>query len=538
MVSIRSVLFVSILLVSLVLSAQQDRYMVFFTDKGETTFSLDHPEEFLTQRALDRRDRMNISLDSMDLPVCKTYLDSLKKLGVNTFFTTKWMNGVIAQMTASQASELEKLSFVANVEYVAPGLKLTYDQNIPPDPTSFVDLVSSEPTTDTQNGMIGASTMHDKGITGEGVYIAILDAGFPGVNEYLPFQDIFLEDRLIATRDFIRNSGNVFQYVDHGASVLSCTGGKYADTFSGVAPGASFVLCVTEDDATEYRVEEYNWLFGAEFSDSLGVDVINSSLGYDTFDDHSMDYSYQDFDGKTTVVARAAQWAADKGIVVVVSAGNTGAKITTPADARDVLTVGSVTANWTKSVFSSMGPTADGRIKPDVDAMGSSTTIFSKNKISTGSGTSYASPQIAGLAAGLLQAYPSLTNLDVLYLIRASGSQYSKPDTLLGYGVANYARAPVGDVITAAEVIKGDITVYPNPILDDHIYLDIDEGLIMDHLDVRVIDPLGRAVYSRRIHKDDIYNQMEISIQTEVSGVYFLTLRSSQIEKTVKLIKN
>jgi serine protease AprX len=275
--------------------------------------------------------------------------------------------------------------------------------------------------------------------------IGIFDAGFAGVNQSIYFDHLFENDKIIAVQDFVRNSGDVYQYDDHGTGVLSSISGYEESVYEGVAYDADIILCVTEDVPTEYIIEEYNWIFAAEFADSAGVDIINTSLGYNTFDDISMNYKYDDLDGDIARITRATDIAASKGILCVVSVGNEGSnnweKLVAPADADSALAVGAVSSDFQYLNFSSSGPTSDERIKPDVAALGQGTKIIQYNgEISTGSGTSFASPMIAGLAAGLWQAYPELDNMEIIGLIRKGGSQFMQPDTLIGYGVPDYER--------------------------------------------------------------------------------------------------
>ncbi|WP_421879449.1 S8 family serine peptidase [Marinoscillum sp.] len=527
----------------------QDRYMVFFTDKDNVPFTIDAPEAFLSQRAIDRRDRMDIPITEMDLPVDQSYINQVADSGAEVFFTSKWFNGVLAEMTSAQATQVANLSFVDRVDYVAAGAKLTSSPGTYSIAETFEEPDNVNSDTRLQLLMLGADDMHEDGYRGEGMIIAVFDSGFPGVNKYKPFEHIFEEERLVATKDFIRNSGDVFQYHTHGTSVLSNIASDYNKVI-GTAPKASYVLCVTEDVSNEYRIEEYNWLFAAEFADSIGVDIINGSLGYSTFSDSEMNYSYEDLDGHTTVVSQAAKMASDRGILVVVSAGNEGngswKYITSPADAENILTVGSVTSGYSKSGFSSIGPTADGRIKPDVCAMGTMASIFSTSlsggeavggRITTGNGTSFSSPQIAGFAAGIWQANPHWTNLEVIESLKLSGTSSLQPDTLLGYGVPKYQLAVNGATIDAIDVLDDKLKVYPNPFSDDKITLDFDGMVIRGKMEILVQDGNGKKLFEGQLDGSKIPSTLEISFRPTGNGVYYLILRSKRFNKTVKLIK-
>ena len=538
------------MLVAMLITSAQDRYMVFFSDKANVGYSIDHPEEFLTARAIARREKHGIAITEQDLPVDQNYINQVADKGVDVFFSTKWFNGVLAQMTASQATSVGQLSFVDSVVYIAGGTRLLTTPGTYTVAETFLDPESVNSNTEVQLAMLGADDMHEDGFEGQGMMIAVFDSGFPGVNKYKPFEHIFAEDRLVATRDFIANSGNVFQYNTHGASVFSNIASDYLDVI-GTAPKASFVLCVTEDVKSEYWVEEYNWLFAAEFADSLGVDVINGSLGYSTFSDKNMDYTYEDMNGQNTLVAKAANIASQKGMIVVVSAGNEGngswKYITSPGDAKDILTVGSVTSGYNKSSFSSVGPTADGRIKPDVCAMGTSASIFNASlstsgettsaRITTGNGTSFSSPQIAGFAAAIWQANPEWTNQEVMESIRMSGTSSLVPDSLYGFGVPKYRLAVNGATIDALDVFEDKLKVYPNPFSEDKVTLDFGDLKLKGKLEILIKDMEGKSIYHNKIDGQEIPNNLEIAIDPTVNGVYFLILRTKRFNKTVKLVK-
>ena len=544
------VLLSCLMLVAMLITSAQDRYMVFFSDKANVGYSIDHPEEFLTARAIARREKHGIAITEQDLPVDQNYINQVADKGVDVFFSTKWFNGVLAQMTASQATSVGQLSFVDSVVYIAGGTRLLTTPGTYTVAETFLDPESVNSNTEVQLAMLGADDMHEDGFEGQGMMIAVFDSGFPGVNKYKPFEHIFAEDRLVATRDFIANSGNVFQYNTHGASVFSNIASDYLDVI-GTAPKASFVLCVTEDVKSEYWVEEYNWLFAAEFADSLGVDVINGSLGYSTFSDKNMDYTYEDMNGQNTLVAKAANIASQKGMIVVVSAGNEGngswKYITSPGDAKDILTVGSVTSGYNKSSFSSVGPTADGRIKPDVCAMGTSASIFNASlstsgettsaRITTGNGTSFSSPQIAGFAAAIWQANPEWTNQEVMESIRMSGTSSLVPDSLYGFGVPKYRLAVNGATIDALDVFEDKLKVYPNPFSEDKVTLDFGDLKLKGKLEILIKDMEGKSIYHNKIDGQEIPNNLEIAIDPTVNGVYFLILRTKRFNKTVKLVK-
>ena len=362
---------------------------------------------------------------------------------------------------------------------------------------------------------------------------------------FTPFQHIWENNQLVATKDFVENSGNVFQFGSHGTAVFSTIGANFTtDTtkFFGVAYEADFILCVTEDSKAENTIEEYNWLLGAEFADSLGADVINSSVGYRLFDIDEHNYTYDDLDGQTTVNSIAAGMAAKTGMIVATSAGNDGDnngwnRINTPADANGILTVGSANVDFTYSPFSSIGPSKDGRTKPDVSAFGNGTLVMRGNgDIERGGGTSFASPLIAGFAACIWQVNPDKTNYDVMWAIRNSGHQSDNPDNFLGYGVPNYIYAVDVKALNVKDIFDDKFTIFPNPFLGDTLYLLTDEGFQGD-MEVKIIDPTGSTVYNKKFQQSEIKERMELSLDSSMRGVYFLSLQTDKGQKVVKLIK-
>jgi subtilisin family serine protease len=404
--------------------AQENRYMVFFKDKDGTPFTTANPIQYLSERAIDRRLKAGVDITEQDLPVQSSYVQGVRATGANTFYTTRWMNGVLIQCDPSLLASVESLAYVDHVEFVAPFAKLQ-----PGGRQSFSLRRKGNRAgveTEDQLKMIGVDQMLADGYAGRGVTFAVLDSGFPGVDTAPAFASILGEGRLNdgVSFDFVHNSSDVFQYDGHGTEVLSVIGAEIPDAFTGGAPEASFQLFITEDVPTEYRIEEYNWLFAAERADSAGVDVIHSSLGYYDFDDPGMNYTLAQMDGKTAVVSKAAQWAADRGIAVVVSAGNEGnipnwKIVSAPADAADVLAIGAVDRNRQKSAVSSIGPTADNRIKPDLVALGVGVKVVRETgQISSVSGTSLAAPLVTSLVAGILQRYQELTSSQVISLLK------------------------------------------------------------------------------------------------------------------------
>lgn len=529
---------VLLVLASINANAQVNRYMVFFTDKAGTTHTTSDPQAFLNEKAIQRRIVQNIDIITEDLPVSNNYIQQVKTTGASVLYKTKWMNGVLVQCTAAQVAAINTLSCInsAKTEYVAPGsivlrtsqsTKLTLDESD--------DLVTGD-----QLAMLGIDEMHADGYHGEGVIVAVIDGGFTGVNTTTPFQELFANRiNTAASFDFTANSSNVFRYSEHGTSVLSVMGINTAE-FMGGAYKADYQLYVTENVASEYRIEEYNWLFAAERADSAGADVINTSLGYNTFDDQTMDYATTDMDGKTAVITRAANIAASKGMLLVNSAGNSGNDmswriITAPADSENVLAIGNINIAGLRSITSSIGPSADARIKPDVVALGTSVAVIRSNgNQGFANGTSLASPLVTALVAGLRQKYPAMKNSDLFHAIRNSASQAAYPDNLLGYGIPHY-RA-ISNYIEIANVGKVSFSVYPNPVKDIVTIAPLNTN-DMHVRKISLINSQGQMMRNAQLTLNWPENTYSVNLNFLIPGVYFLILQSDTRQEIHKLLK-
>lgn len=514
--------------------------MVFFIDKNGTDYTINQPEAFLSARALARRSKQNIKITDRDLPVSVVYKNSLTQIkGVTRYFDTKWMNGVLVEMDDSKVQEINNLQFVDSVRMVAPGSelhnarrkKIKYSE-------SLFAVASDGDASARQNTMIGVDAMHRSGYRGEGMMVAIFDSGFGKVDQSSFFSHVFDDNHLTATRDFIRGGDDVFKYDTHGSKVFSCIAGYREGVFSGTATNANFVLCVTEDVTSEYTIEEYNWLFAAEYADSLGVDVINSSVGYSFFDDAGMNYTYDNLNGHTTVITRAATMAARTGMLVVSSNGNEGNNTWTymnaPADADSILSVGAVNFDGKRAEFSSFGPTADGRIKPDVSAPGSQVKVILGESIVSANGTSFSSPLIAGLAAGFWQAFPQLTNMEVIQYLKITSSLATAPDTIIGYGIPNFMRAYSKARDNENDVVNMFV-VFPNPVDNKHtVYIHVDPALAERDMILNFYDL--RGTFIRRNTLRGGVNLIEADVSFLSPGTYILLLTSGKIKQKSKLV--
>jgi len=470
--------------------------------------------------------------------VNENYVQGVRGVGANTFFTTKWFNGVLVQCDASLIPAIQNLQYVERVEFVAPNERLTGSRRRTELKTKDLKTASS---TQVQLHMIGLDEMHATGNRGENIVIAIFDGGFQGVNSGAPFQHIFNENRvnLEVSTDFVTNSDNVFQFDEHGTEVFSVVAAYQDGFFTGGSYEANYQLYVTEDVVGEYRVEEYNWLFAAERADSAGVDVVNSSLGYYDFDQSSMNYPKSAMDGKTTVVSKAAQMLADRGVIVVCSAGNEGGLswqlITAPADAEDVLAVANVNSSGVRVGSSSIGPASDGRIKTDVAALGLITSVIKPNgALGTASGTSLAAPLITSLAAGVWQRYPELTNVEVIDAIRKSASQASNPDNLIGYGIPNF-KAVVNYVEQSHQ--ENVFDVYPNPITHDSVTIRPFDPIQVGSCKVEVISSQGQKIYEASVSFSWENRTYTSSVTNLSAGIYFMRIWWGDKHYTFKVVK-
>ena len=467
--------------------AQQDtlKYWIQFTDKNGSIYSVNEPENFLSQRAIDRRIKNSIPITEQDFPVNQSYINSILELpSVALHNQSRWFNALtISCWDTNTITLVEQLPFVIQVQIVKK-------HKINGQPEDFVeleeclDLKSAPVITNTprfpygfsynQNHLHKIDYLHEMGFHGYGVHIAVIDSGFEFVNGMRCFDHLFSEGRLLSTKDFVEHDGDVFGDHLHGTVVLSTMAAVIPGKFFGTATQASYHLLRSEAVDYEHIVEEDNWIAAAEYADSAGVDVLNTSLGYTTFDEPEQDHSYLDLDGNTTRIAQASNIAATKGILLVASAGNLGNSdwgyISTPADASLTLTVGAVDSIGNYAPFSSFGPNSSGEIKPNVASVGWQGYVVLPwgEGIVKANGTSFSAPMMAGMAATLWSALPHLDNFEIKSLIESVGHQFHAPDFLLGYGIPNFYEAykkTTGVLYPMLEGIELQ-SVHPNPVVD------------------------------------------------------------------------
>lgn len=429
--------------------AQQDtlKYRISLKDKATTTYSLDRPEDFLSEKAIARRQKQNLPIDSTDLPVCRKYINEICQQGVNIVMTGKWENFVTVSCNDSTLIDrIAALPFVSTTEKVwiaphpdKPSMATDRDSLINR-PTLHPDSIYGLAMNQIQ--LSNGDKLHDAGFKGEGMTIAVIDAGFHNADKITAMQNI----HVLGTRDFVNPQADIFAESSHGMMVLSCIGMNQPEIMVGTAPAASFWLLRSEDEYSEHLVEQDYWVAAVEFADSVGVDVLNTSLGYYTFDDKTKDYKYRDLDGRQALMSRQASRVADKGMVLVCSAGNSGMgswkKITPPGDAEHVITVGAIDKKMMLAPFSSIGNTADNRIKPDVVAVGlGADVIGTSGNQWKANGTSFSSPIMCGMVTCLWQACPNLTAKEVIQVVRQAGNRFDFPDNIYGYGLPDMWKA-------------------------------------------------------------------------------------------------
>ncbi len=515
-------------------------FWVYFTDKNDNGYRIDEPADFLSERSLNRRAWQGLAVDRRDLPVTQAYLAELRGMGVDIKHVSRWLNGIAMVNADSQLfSQVIAKPFTDTVAWEP----VTDDLYFPARTSSsrFEPPLATPPgyaygVAEEQVEMMKLDVLHELGYTGSGVWIAVLDAGFRDVDSLPSFEPMIRGGRLLGTRNFVNDIPLFRTPENHGMYVLSTMGGEWDGYMVGTAPHASYILCLTENPDQETRLEEIAWIEAAEFVDSLGFDVINTSLGYSDFDGDAYDYTYRDMDGRTTFISRAASLAASRGMLASNSAGNEGNDpwyyLTAPSDATDILSVGAVDSTNVIGNFSSRGPSFDARIKPDVVAMGVASGLQgSQGGLSRGSGTSFASPIMAGSVACLWQAYPEIPAKELIHWVRQSGHKNKNPDSTYGFGLPDFARAYWSITNVPARFRPGHMEIYPNPAAD-HLMIKLPEdraGLYS----LRFYDLSGRMVYSGQVA---LPGEMDLPDHLQ-SGIYILEINSDRGIYRTRLIK-
>lgn len=542
----------SLLLLALVVCAiahaqiASNIYWVQFTDKANSPYSIDNPEAYLSQRALDRRARLGIEIDEYDIPVNPQYLQAVADCGAQLLNPSKWLNGVSVYTSSSSVidaiNELDFVEVVRNCEDYPEAQRdkeiwLANEMKMSGSPVVARDFYGGAHD---QVYQLRVNELHDMGFDGTGVVIAVLDGGFVGTDTHRCFDNMREEGRLLGVRDYVYGSTSVYSQSAHGTSCLSTIAAYDPQNMVGTAPKASFYLFHTEDGDGENIVEEYNWVSAAEYADSLGVDVCTTSLGYIDFDMPQWDHPIEHYDGHTAPMTIGAEIAASRGMICTNSAGNEGDGYCTlgiPADAEHILTIGAVNAAGERAYFSSVGPTYDGRIKPDVMAVGQGTYVASPyswyGDYYNGDGTSFSNPVLAGAVACLRQARPNASVQEICDAVRMAGNNAANPDSYNGYGIPDFVQAMemlplhVDTFVQQNEIIA----VFPNPS-KGNVHIQMNEGY---QAEIKVYDLMGRHLTSYHFNGLN-HTSIEQFLNTLDNGVYFIKADSELGSQTVRLV--
>jgi len=519
----------------------QEDALVFLADKEGVADALANPLTILTQEAIDRKQLQGTPIDERDVPLNETYKAEINNsTGITVFAKSKWMNAVYVRGSVSNINNLLNLEFVTEVEFADKNLNFRSSKRETPDKFEVENKNSrveyNYGNAANQTEMLSVDFLHENDFTGEGMIIAFMDGGFPNVMNNPAFEDLRNEGRLLGTYDFVERQENADGTISHGSNTLSDAAAFLNGEFVGTAPQASYYLYVTEAGNEESPLEEALWVEALERADSLGVDVVNTSLGYQDFDDPDYDHSYEDLDGQTTIGARGANHAFDKGMIMVTSAGNDRGGfnyVATPGDSPGTFTIGAVDSNGNLAGFSSIGPTVDGRVKPDVMAQGEFAAIVDQfGNVGFSNGTSFSSPIMAGSVASFWQARPQTSNADIMQIIRESASLYNNPSDEMGYGIPNFQDAYNSLIQLSIEeqMLESNFALYPNPVTTE---VNISFPKNSSEATFTLYNVLGEQVKSARINKNN--NRVDVAYLS--AGVYIATIQTGKQKTSFKLIK-
>ena len=516
--------------------AQEDAW-VYFSDKPNAASYLSNPLSMLTQRSLDRRIAQGIPLDNLDVPIAQTYIDQVAAAtGITVKAKSKWLNALHIRGTQANIQALTSLPFVSAVKFANQALNSRNSNN------NSENIVSKQMdvavnfnygTSANQIQMLNGHLLHQQNYTGAGKVIAVLDSGFQNVNTATSFQRLFTNNLILGGYNYVSQSPNVYSLDFHGTMVLSCMGGYVDGQLVGTAPDAQYYLFVTEDVSSENPVEESYWVESAEEADRLGVDVITSSLGYFGYDNPNYSHTYSEMTGNQAFASRGANIAFSKGIVVIASAGNSGASanpyVGVPAEATNVLAIGAVKPDETYATFSSIGPSFDGRVKPDIMAQGQAAVVSNINgAIVTANGTSFSGPIMAGMITSFWSALPTLTATQVVQFVKQSADRYTTPTNQFGYGIPDFQLAlnnALGNEIFDNE----NVVLYPNPVQDSvTIHLPSNQNA-----ELYLYNSLGQIINQFHISN----SETSISLEKLTSGIYFYELSLKNKTHKGKLLK-
>lgn len=535
---------VVLLLLSDTLPAQSaKKYWVRFTNKTGTPYTINNPSAFLSQKSVNRRVAYNIPVVDSDLPVTPSYINQVASFpGVKVLFASKWLNGVVLSTTnMNSLNAIKALPFV-NDTFQVNKFKVNFTE--PPLHVSTAKTLNNNEKTSSggynygnsywQNKQINVDCLHSQGFRGTGITIAVMDAGFFGVNSYTFFDSIRGRGKILGTRNFVSGGTDVYNNSTHGTMVMSCMAAILPGVLIGSAPDAEYWLFSTEEGGSETISEEYNWIRAAEFADSVGAHILTTSLGYTTFDKSNQNHSYSTLNGKTAPMSIAANLAARKGMFVVNSAGNEGASlwqyISVAADADSVCAVGAVDSLGAYASFSGKGPTFDGRTKPDLVARGVGAWVCFNDTIPfPANGTSFSAPVLAGAVACFWQAHKSFSNIKILDTLRKTASNANNPDNFIGWGLPNMCAFPVG--IKEEQQLANAIAIVPNPF-QNRFSIQVRETQL-NISEVTILDAKGAVVYCKKVNMKEDLN---IELPELSGGFYILQLTTSSGTLSKKLL--
>ncbi len=520
-----------------------NRYIVYFSDKDNTPFTIDEPSAYLSQRAIQRRETQGIAITESDLPVDPNYIEMIRDLGdVEVLAQLKWFNAILIK--TFDPAVLQGINDLDNVDRLEVSIVFTGDAELETHPVRSRSQKADEDYGPSLNQieMINGLGLHEDGFMGQGMWIAVLDGGFRHMNDAAVFEDFWANDRLIGKVNFVDQNTTVFTRSNHGTQVISTMAGFQQDSLIGTAPESLYLVCITEDVDQERRIEEAYWVAAAAFADSVGVDIINTSLGYTTFDVVDENYTYADMDGQTTLITRGSDMAASKGMLIVSSAGNNGDDpwffISAPADGDSVLAIGSVDPDGQVSSFSGRGPSFDGRVKPNVMAQGRD-AVFTDlgNGISQGNGTSFSSPILAGMAACLWQEHPNATAWQVHQAIEMSAHLFDMPNDSMGYGIPDFEIAR--SLLAPTSVFNGkesvqQFQVFPNPVYGNEL------EWISPFSDGREIFVSLREITGREIDRQIMVaaTRQGFDLPTNLAaGIYLLSITDGETTFVSRVVK-
>lgn len=518
--------------------AQEDAW-VYFNGKPNAQVFFDDPLSALTQRSLDRRMAQGINLNISDAPIEQSYIDEIASAdGIQVKAKSKWLNCLHVRGSFAAIEALTSLAFVDHIHYANHSLnaKMPIQSTITP-VNKQMDTQETFAYGNSLNqvSMLNVNILHQHDYTGTGKIIAVLDSGFSAVNTIAPFSRMFNNNLYLGGYNYVAGNTNVFTAHSHGTMSLSCMVGFVDGQLIGTAPNAQYYLFITEDVSGENPVEESYWVEAAEEADRLGVDIISTSLGYFGYDNPNYSYSYSDMTGDSAFASQGANIAFSKGMIVVASAGNSGSSsqphIGVPAEATNVLAVGAVQFNEEYAAFSSIGPSYDGRIKPDVMAKGQNTTLSNTlGNVVTANGTSFSCPVMAGAIASFWQAVPSASNQQIVDLVKQSADRFLNPTDQYGYGIPDFQLALNLAQLSVGENEAGKFLVYPNPA-KSNISVSFPNGF--ETAKISLFNNLGQMV----LEKEIISNEA-LSLDNLNTGMYFYKIKSNSSTQAGKIIKN